>query len=372
MKSANFSEYNVHEGVERPEGGLQPASYTDHFVEVDGSRLHYLDYGTAGRSPILCVHGGAAHGHWFDFFAPGFVPDFHVRALDFRGHGDSQWMNPPDYTYEVHAADLAAVAEKLDLRDFVLIGHSMGGLVSLVYTATYPGRIRALMPAFMGQGGITPGDGWTTGIQLAYNFTPKWQIEFTWNTLGLGNKFDNENLLRLSENAFWTGCDCNPSTPRLFNYAPDANGRAKGNQSQWLVNLNRNLWTNRRIVPYVGAGIGAMNWHNNPRVLATIQSSGNIAPGDNSVIMLAKSVPSETGFALDIKGGLKFYISRHWGLKTEMTNVTSFQDFHPHSLSLDTSGEFGTPGALFPISGRLSQSTKFNVTSGTGGVFFTF
>jgi pimeloyl-ACP methyl ester carboxylesterase len=36
-----------------------------------------------------CVHGGAAHGHWFDFFAPGFVTDFHVRALDFRGHGDS-------------------------------------------------------------------------------------------------------------------------------------------------------------------------------------------------------------------------------------------------------------------------------------------
>jgi pimeloyl-ACP methyl ester carboxylesterase len=145
MMSANYSEHNVHEGVERPKGGFQPASYTSHFVEVDGSRLHYLDYGTAGRSPILCVHGGAAHGHWFDFFAPGFVADFHVRALDFRGHGDSQWMNPPDYTYEAHAADLAAVAEMLDLRDFVLIGHSMGGLVSLLYAATYPGRIRVLI-----------------------------------------------------------------------------------------------------------------------------------------------------------------------------------------------------------------------------------
>ena len=145
MTSANVSEDNVREGVEQPEGDFQPASYTSHLVEVDGSRLHYLDYGTAGRAPILCVHGGAAHGHWFDFFAPGFVTDFHMRALDFRGHGDSQWMNPPDYTYEVHAADLAGVAEQLDLRDFVLIGHSMGGLVSLVYAATYPGRIRALI-----------------------------------------------------------------------------------------------------------------------------------------------------------------------------------------------------------------------------------
>jgi pimeloyl-ACP methyl ester carboxylesterase len=145
MISANFSEDSVHEGVERPQGGFQPASYSSHFLEVGGSRLHYLDYGTTGRTPILCVHGGAAHGHWFDFFAPGFCADFHVRALDFRGHGDSQWMNPPDYTYEAHAADLAGVAEQLDLRDFILMGHSMGGLVSLVHAATYPGRLRALI-----------------------------------------------------------------------------------------------------------------------------------------------------------------------------------------------------------------------------------
>jgi pimeloyl-ACP methyl ester carboxylesterase len=145
MMSANFGDKDVHEGVERPEGGFQPAAFTSHFVDVDGSRLHYLDYGMAGRPAILCVHGGAAHGHWFDFFAPGFVTDFHVRALDFRGHGDSEWMSPPNYTYERHAADLEEVAEKLDLRDFVLIGHSMGGLVSLLYAATYPGRLRALI-----------------------------------------------------------------------------------------------------------------------------------------------------------------------------------------------------------------------------------
>jgi pimeloyl-ACP methyl ester carboxylesterase len=145
MRSADLSEQNRHESVERPAAGFQPASSSSHFLEVDGSRLHYLDYGTAGRPAILCVHGGAAHAHWFDFFAPGFIADFHVRALDFRGHGDSQWMNPPNYTYEQHAADLAAVVDALDLRDFVLIGHSMGGLVSLQYAATYHGRARALI-----------------------------------------------------------------------------------------------------------------------------------------------------------------------------------------------------------------------------------
>src|SRR5262245_16526911 len=118
MGSANFGEHNMGKHVERPEGGFQPAPSTSCFVDIAGSRVHYLDYGTVGRPAIVCVHGGAAHAHWFDFFAPGFVADFHVRALDFRGHGDSPWMTPPAYTYERHAADLAEVAEKLDLRDF--------------------------------------------------------------------------------------------------------------------------------------------------------------------------------------------------------------------------------------------------------------
>ena len=78
--------------------------------------------------------------------SPGRSPrDYHVRALDQRGHGDSAWVDPPAYAYADYAADINRVVEKLDLRDFVLIGHSMGGMVSLVYTATYPGRVKKLV-----------------------------------------------------------------------------------------------------------------------------------------------------------------------------------------------------------------------------------
>jgi len=123
----------------------QPAPYTSGYVETSATRLHYLDYGTAGRPAMLCLHGGAAHGHWFDFVAPGFTFDYHVRALDQRGHGDSAWLHPPSYRYEDYAADLNEVVAKLDLRDFVLVGHSMGGMVSLLYAATHPGRVAQLV-----------------------------------------------------------------------------------------------------------------------------------------------------------------------------------------------------------------------------------
>ncbi|MGZ8203005.1 MAG: alpha/beta fold hydrolase [Burkholderiales bacterium] len=122
-----------------------PASYTHGHVEAAGRQLHYLDYGTQGLPPMLCVHGGAAHAHWFDYVAPGFTPKHHVRSIDLRGHGDSEWVDPPAYMYPDYAADLDEVVRRLDLRDFILVGHSMGGAVSLLYSATYPGRVKALI-----------------------------------------------------------------------------------------------------------------------------------------------------------------------------------------------------------------------------------
>jgi pimeloyl-ACP methyl ester carboxylesterase len=124
---------------------FQPATGSSHFIEANGVTHHYLDYGVAGRQPMLCVHGAAAHAHWFDFAAPGLSTNHHVRALDLRGHGDSAWADQGTYAFRTYAEDLDAVAAKLDLTDFVLVGHSMGGMVSLLYAATYPGRVARLI-----------------------------------------------------------------------------------------------------------------------------------------------------------------------------------------------------------------------------------
>jgi len=126
---------------------LEPAPYAESFVTIDGLRLRIQDYGTAGKPPMLCVHGGAANAHWFDFVAHGFTADFHMRAVDLRGHGDSDWdrAEPPNYSYRRHAADIHELTEMLGLRDFILVGHSMGGMISCVYASTYPGRAKALI-----------------------------------------------------------------------------------------------------------------------------------------------------------------------------------------------------------------------------------
>ena len=124
---------------------LQPASFTHAHVQAGAVNLHYLDYGTAGKPPMLCIHGGAANGHWFDYVAPGLISDYHVRALDLRGHGDSDPVDPPSYLYEDYAADIDKAVTQWNLRDFVIMGHSMGGTVSLLYAAKYPGRAKSLI-----------------------------------------------------------------------------------------------------------------------------------------------------------------------------------------------------------------------------------
>lgn len=124
---------------------VDPAPFTHRHVQANGIRFHLLDYGNAGKPPMLCLHGGGAHAHWFDMVAGEFTRDFHVLALDQRGHGDSSWADPAIYTYAHYVDDLTRVIEALDLRDITLVGHSMGGMVSVLYAAARPQRLKSLI-----------------------------------------------------------------------------------------------------------------------------------------------------------------------------------------------------------------------------------
>ncbi|MBI4516373.1 MAG: alpha/beta hydrolase [Deltaproteobacteria bacterium] len=108
---------------------------TDHFISLNRLRLHYLDWGNPGAAPLLLLHGGSAHAHWWDWFAPSAVDRFHVIALDLRGHGDSEWAQPAAYEVDDYAADVVAFIAALELRRVRLIGHSLGGTVAAIAAA---------------------------------------------------------------------------------------------------------------------------------------------------------------------------------------------------------------------------------------------
>ena len=114
-------------------------------LEVRGLRLHFLESGRTG-APVLCfLHGGAAHAHWFDKVTPAFADRFHVISLDQRGHGESQWAEPPAYGTQDFTGDLLELMDRVGWARMTVIGHSMGGHNAMTFAAWHPERVRALV-----------------------------------------------------------------------------------------------------------------------------------------------------------------------------------------------------------------------------------
>ena len=117
----------------------------DRDVRVNGIRLHYLDWGNEGKPPVVLLHGGLQTAHSWDFVALALRDRYHVRALDQRGHGDSDWASDQDYSLEAQVKDLEVFIDTLAMERVVLMGLSMGGRNSFVYASRHPERMKALV-----------------------------------------------------------------------------------------------------------------------------------------------------------------------------------------------------------------------------------
>lgn len=121
------------------------------WVRVGELRLRCLVWGDADDPPVLLLHGAGAHAHWWDALVPFVLPGWRLLAPDLRGHGESDWADPP-YLIEQFSEDVGALLDALAPEPVILIGHSMGGRVAAWFAAHHPERVRglALLDARMG------------------------------------------------------------------------------------------------------------------------------------------------------------------------------------------------------------------------------
>ncbi|MDI6761419.1 MAG: alpha/beta hydrolase [Thermodesulfobacteriota bacterium] len=114
------------------------------------------------RKQILCIHGLTANFRFWDCLASALSPQHRVIAMDLRGRGLSDKPNT-GYSIERHCKDILALMNDQGLERPVLMGHSLGAFISLVFAAQHPQRVDRLI--------LVDGGGKLSKTQMAKVFT---------------------------------------------------------------------------------------------------------------------------------------------------------------------------------------------------------
>jgi 3-oxoadipate enol-lactonase len=115
-------------------------------ADVNGISINYRLEGD-GQETVVLVNGLADDLESWGYQTPALVEaGFRVLTFDNRGVGESDKPAGP-YTTKLFARDTKALVDSLGLRDFHLLGVSMGGMIVQEYALAYPGDLRSLLPA---------------------------------------------------------------------------------------------------------------------------------------------------------------------------------------------------------------------------------
>jgi len=122
-------------------------------ITANGLQFHYREWGDPNAPPVLILHGITGHSWEWDTVARALSSDFHVIALDQRGHGASDWTD--SYAPEAMADDIGAVLAELGIGRVKLVGHSMGAINSYLFAGRNPRAVERLVIADVSPDSLT-------------------------------------------------------------------------------------------------------------------------------------------------------------------------------------------------------------------------
>lgn len=131
----------VYEGLEVPE-----LPYASRWIEVNGAKMHYMETGDPGGTPILLLHGQPTWSYLWRNVMPHLEDSGRVIALDLIGMGLS---DKPDlgYTFMEHREYVWGFIEAMELENIILVIHDWGSALGFDYAFNHQDNVQAI--AFM-------------------------------------------------------------------------------------------------------------------------------------------------------------------------------------------------------------------------------
>lgn len=117
-----------------------------HFINIDGIRVHYQEFGDAAGPPMILIHGYTASVYVWKTVAPMLADaGFRVLAIDLVGFGYSEKPSWFDYAIQSQARIVSRFMSRLGIGRAVIVGSSYGGAVALDLTLDHPEMVEKLV-----------------------------------------------------------------------------------------------------------------------------------------------------------------------------------------------------------------------------------
>lgn len=128
------------------ESGARLQVYQEDVLSEDGLLLTYYRWiPSRPKAAVIISHGWSEHAGRYDAVARWFANcDYEVHALDHRGHGQSAGSRGHTANWSDYTRDLEQLRLSVDQEHQYLIGHSMGGMISILHLLEYPERFKAV------------------------------------------------------------------------------------------------------------------------------------------------------------------------------------------------------------------------------------
>lgn len=113
--------------------------------QLKGRHFSGLTNGNLGKPIVVCLHGFLDNAASFVPLAP-YLSDYRIIAIDLMGHGSSSHYNDGHY-YQLtdYVYDLYELVKRQHWQRIILIGHSLGGIVASIFSATFPELVKSLV-----------------------------------------------------------------------------------------------------------------------------------------------------------------------------------------------------------------------------------